>query len=253
MATEEEPLYTEEGDMRHAEEQERQRRSAVKWFVFKCAFMSLVIFIIAVMVSDLYRVNRRSRSYRLTQAISNSKQIYLVLMDFEADYGYFPDDHTALKDPALSGFTGIYSNDYLGQLIAGGYTRSEEIFYALDKRHRARKPDDVIAPVSRILEKNECGFSYVLVEEKGKRRGLNTKDNGGIPILVAPMVNQWGACEKTSYDNKAVYLRVDGSARSERLRSSDGKIKLGGGTTLFDTGPSTVWGTLKPVVLLPER
>jgi hypothetical protein len=215
--------------------------------------MSLVTFIVAVMVLPLYKSHNRSRTIRLTQSISNAKQIYLVLMDFEADYGYFPDDHTALKDPALSGFTGSYSNDYLGQLIAGEYTRSEEIFYALDNRHRARKPDDLIAPVSRILEKNECGFSYVLVEEKGKRRGLNTKDNGGIPILVAPMVNQWGACEKTSYDNKAVYLRVDGSARSERLRSSDGKIKLGGGMTLFDTGPSTVWGTLKPVVLLPER
>lgn len=92
-----------------------------------------------------------------------------------------------------------------------------------------------------------------MVEENGKRRGLTTADNGGIPILVAPMVNQWGACEKTSYDNKAVYLRVDGSARSERLRSSDGKINLGGGITLFDTGPGTVWGTLMPVVLLPER
>lgn len=253
MVTEEEPLYTEEDVMRHAEEQERQRRDAVKWFAFKCAFMSLVIFIVAVMVSDLYRVNRRSRSYRLTQAISNSKQIYLVLMDFEADYGYFPDDHTALKDPALSGFTGSYSNDYLGQLIAGEYTRSEEIFYALDKRHRARKPDDVISPVSRILEKNECGFSYVMVEENGKRRGLKTTDNGGIPVIVAPLVDPAGSFEKSSFDNQGVYIRVDGSARSERLRRSDQKMKLPGGLTLFDTGPGSFWGSLKPVVLLPER
>ncbi len=253
MATEEEPLYTEEDVMRHVEEQEKSGREAQQWFVFKCVFLMLVITGVIAIAYSVYRGSGNTKIHYSTMAISNARQVYLVLMDFEADYGYFPDDHTALKDPALSGFTGSYSNDYLGQLIAGEYTRSEEIFYALDNRHRARKPDDVIAPVSRILEKNECGFSYVLVEEKGKRRGLNTKDNGGIPILVAPMVNQWGACEKTSYDNKAVYLRVDGSARSERLRSSDGKIKLGGGMTLFDTGPSTVWGTLKPVVLLPER
>lgn len=186
-------------------------------------------------------------------AISNAKQVYLVLMDFEADYGYFPDDHTALKDPAMFGFTGSFSNEYLGQLIAGGYTRSEEIFYALDKRHRARKPDDVIAPVSRILEKNECGFSYVMVEENGKRRGLTTKDNGGIPILAAPLVNQAGSFEKSSFDNQGVYIRVDGAARSERLRRSDQKIKLPGGMTLFDTGPASYWGSLKPVVMLPER
>lgn len=94
----------------------------------------------------------------MTHAISNAKQVYLVLSDFEADYGFFPDYQTALKDPAISGFTGRFSNDYLGQLIAGGYTRSEEIFYALDKRYSARKPDDVISPVSRILEKTNAAF-----------------------------------------------------------------------------------------------
>lgn len=154
---------------------------------------------------------------------------------------------------ALNGFTGSNSNDYLGQLIAGGYTKSEEIFYAMDKRYSRRIPDDVISPSSQILEKNECGFSYVMVEEKGKRRGLSTKDNGGIPILVAPLVNEWGSCEKSTYDNRGIYLRVDGSARSERLRSSDQKIQIGGGMTLFDKGTSTVWGSLNPVVLLPER
>lgn len=192
------------------------------------------------------------RRMDVVRATSNSKQVYITLLDFEADYGHFPDDASAAKAAALNGFVGSYSNDYLGQLIAGGYTKSEEIFYAKDQRFKKRY-DDVISPPLRILEKHECGFSYVMVEENGKRRGLTTEDNGGIPVLVAPLVNEWGSCEKISYNMRGVYLRVDGSARQERLSPSDQKIKLGGGKTLFDTGPDTVWGDLKPVILLPER
>lgn len=253
MAIEEEPLYTEEDVMRHAEEQEVLRRATDRSFVYKCiAWFFIIAFLFLLSTTSIWQ----PRSYKkmdMTQAISNAKQVYLVLKEFEADYGYFPDDHTALKDPALSGFTGSYSNDYLGQLIAGGYTRSEEIFYALDNRYKGKKPDNVITPDSRILDKNECGFSYVMVEENGKRRGLNTKDNGDIPLLVAPLVNEWGSFEKSAFDNRGVYLRVDGVARSERLRPSDQKIRLPGGITLFDTAAGSYWGSLKPVVLLPER
>jgi hypothetical protein len=253
MATEEEPLYTEEDVMRHAEEQEKSGREAQQWFVFKCVFLMLFILGVLLMAYPVYRVSGKTKMHYSTMAISNAKQVYLVLMDFEADYGYFPDDHTALKDPAMFGFTGSFSNEYLGQLIAGGYTRSEEIFVAKDKRYSLSRADDVTTPDTRILEKNECGFSYVLVEENGKRRGLTTKDNGGIPILAAPLANQAGSFEKSSFDNHGVYIRVDGAARSERLRRSDQKIKLPGGMTLFETGPGTVWGSLTPVVLLPER
>jgi hypothetical protein len=188
----------------------------------------------------------------MTRSISNSKQIYLGLLDFEADFGHFPDDATALSKPSLSSFRGSYSNDYLGQLIEAGYIKDERLFFAHDKRYKKR-PDGVISPSSRILEINECGFSYVMVEENGKRRALSTSDNGGIPILIAPLLNQWGSCEETSYDRRGVYLRVDGSARSERLNASDQKIKIGGGKMLLETGPGTVWDTLTPVVFLPER
>ena len=249
-------MLTEEDVMRHVEEQECLRRQTDQSFVFKCfVWMGLILFVLFVfyVYKNHIKTNKYVRAHELNRSVSNAKQMYLVLLDFESDYGYFPDDNSAARDKALSGFTGSYSNDYLGQLIEGGYTKSEEIFYAMDKRYSRRIPDDVISPFSQILEKNECGFSYVMVEEKGKHRGLSTKDNGSIPILVTPLVNEWGSCEMTSYDKRAVYLRVDGSARSERLRPSDQKILIGGGMTLFDKGASTVWGSLNPVVLLPER
>ena len=196
------------------------------------------------------RIWNCTKKMDMVQAISNSKQIYLVLMDFESDMGKFPDDETAAK-AELHAFRGPHSNDYLGQLIAGGYTKTEQIFYAYDKRY-PRKPDDLISPPEQILQKGECGFGYVMIEEKGKERGLSSKDNGGLPLVVAPIVNSLGVFETKSYAGRGVYLRVDGSARNERLDSNN-KVRVGP-LTLFDTGTGTVWGTeLKPVILLPER
>ena len=196
------------------------------------------------------RIWNCTKKMDMVQAISNSKQIYLVLMDFESDMGKFPDDETAAK-AELHAFRGPHSNDYLGQLIAGGYTKTEQIFYAYDKRY-PRKPDDLISPPEQILQKGECGFGYVMIEEKGKERGLSSKDNGGLPLVVAPIVNSLGVFEMKSYAGRGVYLRVDGSARNERLDSNN-KVRVGP-LTLFDTGTGTVWGTeLKPVILLPER
>lgn len=238
--------------MRHVEQQEAVRRETDWFFLLKCLLVFLfVLGVLAFIMTPA--IIRAPKKMDMTQAISNSKQVYLVLLDFEADYGRFPDDSTAAAHATLHGFQGAHSNRYLGQLIAGGYTKSEEIFYAFDKRYPKKPGDDVISPPSRILAKGECGFSYVMVEEKGSRRGLSTEDNGGIPVLVAPLLNEWGSCEKKSYNDRGVYLRVDGSARSELLNLSSFKINVGGGKTLFNSGSGTVWGDLKPVVLLPER
>jgi hypothetical protein len=241
--------------MRHVEEQEQERRETDRAFLRKCAIWFVVILFVIfcfVMRPTFFR------SYSIpadVRTLSNSKQVYLYLLDYESDYGHFPDSvmfASQIDDRYY--FHGSFSNDYLGKLIAGGYTTNEEIFYAYDKRYGSERADLVITPPSCILEKNECGFSYVMVQEKGKTRGLSTKDDGSLPILAAPLVNEWGSFEKKSYNGKGVYLRVDGAARSERLRAADQKIELSPSRqTLFDSGPGTIWGNLKPVVLLPER
>jgi hypothetical protein len=237
-----------------AEEQKARHKALHRWFLIKCA-IGLALFVLVIGILSQPVILKSVKKMDMTQAISNSKQIYLLMMDFESDCGFFPDDDTEADVEFLHGFRGQHSNDYLGQLIAGGYTKSEEIFYAFDKRYSA-KPDDVISPREKILQKGECGFGYVRAEEKikGKNlvRGLSTSDKGGLPILIAPIVDVDGRVEPRSYKERGVYLRVDGSARSERLDSYN-KIRVGP-RTLFDTGEGTVWGTeLKPVILLPER
>jgi prepilin-type N-terminal cleavage/methylation domain-containing protein len=223
----------------------------------------VIAIIVALAALATPAILRQRKKMDMTQAISNSKQVYLVLMDFEADMGNFPDQNTAQNSPELQQFTGNFSNNLLGQLIAGGYTRSEEIFFAKGGNPAGnRKPDDVINPVQRILTQGEVGFAYVLVSggttNNGAPRGLSTSDNGGIPVLCAPV--QTGGNDAVfkpdPYDNRGVYLRVDGSARSERLNMNNNRINIGGGNTLFGSGIGTVWGVgnaaLQPQVLLPQ-
>jgi len=244
----------EEDVMRHVEEQEQERRETDRAFLRKCAIWFVVILFVIFCFVMRPLILRSSKKAEDVRTLSNSKQIYLLLMDFESDFGQFPDDYTAESHRGSNRFHGSDSNDYLEQLFAEEYTTSEEIFYAYDKRYGSERADLVIAPPSCILEKNECGFSYVLVDENLHYRGLSTKYDGSLPILAAPLVNEWGSFEKKSYKGKGVYLRVDGSARSERLRAADQKIELSPSRqTLFDSGPGTIWGNLKPVVLLPER
>jgi prepilin-type N-terminal cleavage/methylation domain-containing protein len=219
----------------------------------------VIAIIVALAALATPAILKQRKKMDMTQAISNSKQVYLVMMDFESDMGNFPDANTAANSDELNSFGGTAANKLLGQLIAGGYTKSEEIFYAKGGNPSGNKrPDDVITPVAKILEAGECGFAYVNVTGTSGLRGLSTSDNGGIPIIMAPVAA--GGADPTfkpdPYDNRGVYLRVDGSARQERLNTTDFKMKTGGGKTLFQTGTGTVWGegdnALTPTIYLPE-
>jgi prepilin-type N-terminal cleavage/methylation domain-containing protein len=220
----------------------------------------VIAIIVALAALATPAILKQRKKMDMTQAISNSKQVYLVLMDFEQDMGSFPDTVTATQSQELTQFTGNFSNQLLGQLIAGGYTKSEEIFFAKGGNPAGnKKPDDVINPVARILQQGECGFSYVLVSGGGGQpRGLSTSDNGGIPVICAPVTTGGGDAvfNPEPYDNRGVYLRIDGSARSERLNANDSRVRIGGGGSLFGAGVGTVWGTgntaLTPNVLLPN-
>ena len=69
-----------------------------------------------------------------TEATSNLKQLHRALLDFDSDYGRFPDaasiaDVQSKTHSTLSLGTST-SNDYFRQLIAAGYTTSESTFWA---------------------------------------------------------------------------------------------------------------------------
>jgi prepilin-type N-terminal cleavage/methylation domain-containing protein len=180
-------------------------------------------------------IMKQQKKAAMTTAISNAKQVHMLMMEFDGDFGAFPNDETAQADQDLNGYSGANSNDYLGQFIAGGYVNSEEIFYAKGGSTTNKKPDNDYSTKSVTLEAGECGFSYVINQ--------STSDNTGRPILLAPMEGNGETFKIDPYDGKCVALRIDGAAKSLRISKTSKKGNLGGGKTLFDTGQDTVWGT----------
>ena len=213
--------------------------------------------IVALAALSTPAILNKMKSMAMTQAVSNARQVYISLLEFESDMGNFPDPSLVTQNEDLQGFSGNTANQLLGQLIAGGYTKSEDIFYAKGGNPAGnKKPDDIISPRSEILKEGEVGFAYVMVTGDGSSgaRGLSTSDDGGLPVICAPVQTGGSSAvfKSAPYDNKGVYLRVDGSVRNERLNQTSSKLKVGK-KTLFDTGDGTVWGNeLTPQVVLPQ-
>lgn len=216
---------------------------------FTLVELLVVIAIIAALAAMATPViMKQQKKAAATTAVSNAKQVFLLMVEFDQDFGAFPNDQTAAADTDLTGYTGK-SNDYLGQFIAGGYTSSEEIFYAKAGSPTAGTPDNNIKTKSEILKAGECGFAYVV--------NLSTSNNTGLPLLCAPMANET-KFKPDPYDGKCVVLRIDGAVKQYRLKKTDDTANVGGGITLFETD---VWtetladvptGTDAPKVVLPK-
>ncbi len=228
-------------------------------------FLILFVIIVILVILATPSILKSRKKTAMVQAINNMKQVHLIMMDFEQDFGSFPDANTAKMRPSLHAFTGNYSNQFLGQLIAGGYTPSEEIFFAEGGNPSGnRKPDNIIQPSNQILQAGECGISYVLVTGGSAKikvlRGLSSCDNGGTPYLCAPVMRGGQDAVfrpiKRAYEGRGVYMRIDGAAKYEWLDENN-RIKLSGTKrSLFETGEGTVWGSgenaLVPTVLTPQ-
>ena len=202
---------------------------------FTLVELLVVIAIIAALAAMATPViMKQQKKAAMTTTISNAKQIFLLMVEFDQDFGAFPNDDTANADDDLNGYSGSNSNDYLGQFIAGGYVKSEEIFYAKAGSSTNKLPDNDFSSKAVTLEAGECGFSYVVNQ--------STSDNTGRPIVMAPMTGSGETFKEDPYDGKAVALRIDGAAKTLRISKTSKKANIGAGRTLFDTGNDTVWG-----------
>lgn len=183
-----------------------------------------------------YIANQR-RKADMTQAISNAKQLFYLLIEFDQDWGEFPNDDTAKEDEDLKSFTGKYSNDYLGQFIGGGYTRSEEIFFAKGGSTTDKKPDNDTTTRKKTLEAGECGFAYY--------KGMSTSDHSGRPVLCAPMTGKGFKFDPKPYNGKAIVLRIDGAVKIYTI-DENGDAVSATGKKIFEGGKDSVWGEKGP-------
>lgn len=196
----------------------------MQWFV-----ILLLVTVVGVFLSPLFAY-RGCRGGRMTETISNAKQVFYLLIEFDQDYGQFPGDETVVDD--LKGYQGEYSNDYLAQLIESGLTKSEEIFYAKGGSGVLRRPDNVITQKSEQLKEGECGFAYL--------KGLGTCSHPDTPVLMAAMYGDGVKFNSEVYEGRSVVLHVDGRVNQYRLNDQGGAM-VDGERGLFERGVGSPW------------
>lgn len=202
------------------------------------AILSAMVLLAPVFIKDINR-----RNVPRTEASNNAKQIHLALLDFDSDYGSFPDAST-IADVKTSTSTTLplgttSSNEIFRQLIATT-VKSESVFWARTAI-TPRKPDKNISG-GHALEKGECAFAYIA--------GLSASDDPATPIMMAP-VDPAGRCfERTKdYSNTAVILFIDGSVRHLPV-DKHGHVEING-MDLFDPR-QPFWKGKAPDIKWPE-
>jgi len=215
----------------------------------------LVVIVIIAALAGLSApvILKQRKAADRTEAINNVKQINLALIDFDNDYGSFPDNNTQedVKDAtgtALS-FGGTFANDYFRQLVAAG-NKSEKIFWCKTS-YSPKKGDDIITP-GKALDAGEVGFGYIMASQTD---GQSTSGDPGRPVCVTPLFKaqpNW-EFDAEPYGEKAVVLRIDGSAKPETIRTDNKYISIQGGRFLQTTGDNTPWGNdINPVLRAPQ-
>jgi hypothetical protein len=221
---------------------------AQKWVIAVVTIAALVIVCIPWTKSGPPRIAYRA------EALSNIRQLGVMLAEFEIEYGKFPDDETALevKRRTKTDFilTGKYSNDYFRQMLAGGSGKSERPFWC-NTPLSPQKADDNFSTAAKALEAGEVGFSYIMASPT---RGQSSKDDPRRSVAVSPSYKfqtDW-TFDPKFYAGQAVVLRVDSSASVMPVRKEDKKIVTESGKTLGDLGADTPWGTkMSPFLRAP--
>jgi type II secretory pathway pseudopilin PulG len=212
----------------------------------------LVIGAFAVIIRPV--ILRAHRDVDLTKAIGNTKQLGLALLEFETEYGTYPDENTAavvLKNTKTTlNLTGHSANSYFRQLLATEMAQSETMFYC--KTAFSKKPDNRFDTPETALAPGEVSFGYIL---KGKT-AFTTKDNPARPLLCAPLAYDGKSVsnhrfDPIPFDRRAAILRIDNSVTSLPIDPKTGEPTLKDGKTLLQTGPKTIWGTDTPTIIPP--
>jgi hypothetical protein len=210
--------------------------------------VGLGIFIVLGLIASflLWQNNvetRRAKSRAFVRSVNNARQIGLALMEFENDYGSFPDEKTAsmvTKNDPRHGFdlSGISSNALFRQLFAAGLAQTEQIFHA--QVPGVRRPDDDISP-GKALEKGEVGFAIIT--------SLSSAGNPARPAVLAPLIPGTKRFDPRPFGGDAILLRIDNSARRYKIHE-DGHIYEKGIDILSQKHP--MWGGVSFKIHYPE-
>ena len=215
----------------------RQKMSMILWLG------GISIFLIVVAVPLITSGNpRRGRYSDRVEATNNIKQAHLALLDFDSDYGAFPDASTISAVKAKTSTTlalgSSNSNELFRQLIAADTARGEYIFWARSAG-TLRKPNDILG--ADTLKKGECAFTYIA--------GLSASSDSNAPVAMAPVIPGTWKFDPKPFGGMAVVLRIDGSAKPETI-DKNGDVMIDG-MNLFDPR-QPYWRGKTPDIKWPE-
>jgi len=218
--------------------------------------MLIVGIVVVVALVGLTRpmVIRSPKKSDQTQATNNARQIALALLEFETEYGTYPDATTAplvLKNKKSTfNLTGHSANSYFRQLIAADIAQAESMFYC--QTAFTRKPDNRFDTTQTALAPGEVGFGYLM----NGRTAFNTKGNPARLLACAPLAFDGKSVsnqhfDRKPFDGRAVLLRIDCSVTSVLIRKESKEATMSGGKPLLQTGPDTIWGSDTPTIVPP--
>ncbi len=234
------------------EPEQHGKSSGLHW----AAGIVLVLLVMALAGISQPVVLKSRKAADRTEAINNVKQIGAMLIEFDTEYGSFPDDKTALevKQVTKTDFTltGQYSNDYFRQMLADRKPdKSEKPFWAKSPQS-PKKSDDNFSTAARALAAGEVGFSYIM---ESRTKGQSASGEPSRPVVVTPSYQfrpDW-TFDPEVHAGKAVVLRLDNSATAMQIREDNKKVSTTSGKTLGDTGDQTPWGTdITPFLRAPQ-
>jgi hypothetical protein len=187
----------------------------------------------AVVLVSYSMIFRQRHIADRTQAINNMRPLSCAFLEFDQEFGSYPNDETAVDVVEATGselnLTGPYSNAYFRQLFAFGI-QSESIFYSVHPEG-THKPDLIMTP-GKVLTPGEVGHSYVY--------GLTSSDDPRLPLLIAPMKTGTHLAWRRPFENKAAVLLIrrgdDPFHNPPFDLNRRGEILLADGSLLLDPG-----------------
>jgi hypothetical protein len=214
-----------------------------KWFkpvLYGCIVAS-ALFVLVILFSPY--VLRSRRAGPDIHARSNARQIGLALMEFDIEYGSYPNVTTGslvTKSHSAHGYdlSSVSSNALFRQLFVAQVTQGEGMFYA--KIPGTIRADGNIAP-GEALKKGEVAFSYI--------SGLSSKGDPLTPLVLTPLIPGTTKFDPKPFDGKAIILHIDNSVRTYDIHK-DSHIYDKGINLLSPKHP--VWKGKAPDIRYPE-
>ncbi len=170
---------------------------------FTLVELLVVIAIIAALAAlSTPVILKQQKKAAATEAINNAKQVYLLMFEHDQDTGAYPN-------------AGGAANLNFRSFITGGYTTSEDIFYA--KTAWTIKPDGNVTGTN-ACGSGEVGFLYV--------EGLSATSPSNAPIIATPQRAAGGTAtfDENAFGGTAIVLRNDGGVKSFRINPTNGLI-----------------------------